>query len=136
VKIFSAETADEMALDYLMDEEKVLRTTGLTQVIIHQEDHKSAVINGVRINFGAVSGRIFFYLAENSYLGNYHSIEEIRAYLESQNLYLDNSAVRNRISVIRRNIRNALEGRIDPHHIIENARRFGYRVNASVEIKV
>lgn len=134
IKIFSAETAEEMALDYLMDEEKVLKTPGLARVIINQEDHKSAVINGVRIKFGAVSGRIFFYLAKNSSLGNYHTIEEIRAYLERQDLYLDNSAVRNRIADIRRNIRNALEGRVDPHYVIENARRFGYRVNASVEI--
>ncbi|KPK91355.1 hypothetical protein AMJ80_07410 [bacterium SM23_31] len=135
VKIFSAETADEMALDYLMNEEKVLRKSGVARVIIHQEDHKSAVINGVRIKFGAVSGRIFFYLAENSSLDKYHSIDEIRAYLKRRELYLDNSSVRNCIAGIRRKIRNALEGRIDPHHVIENARRLGYRVNASVEIK-
>ena len=134
VKIFAAETADEMAIDYLLELEPP-PPAGVVRVAIHKDDPKTAVINGVNVKLGVVSGRIFYYLAKNSSLGRYHTSEEIRTYLERNDFYLDATAVRNRITDIRRTIRRALEGRIDPHRLIENARRFGYRMNAEVEIR-
>jgi hypothetical protein len=133
-KIFAAETADTMAIDYLLDSEP-LPPPGIVRIVIDEEDPKTAVINGVHVKLGTVSGRIFYYLAKNSSLGRYHTIEEIRTQLERQDFYLDDTSVRNRITDIRRTIQRILEGRVNPHQLIENARRFGYRMNAEVEIK-
>jgi hypothetical protein len=133
-KIFAAETADTMAIDSLLDSEP-LPPPGIVRIVIDEEDPKTAVVNGVQVKLGTVSGRIFYYLAKNSSLGRYHTIEEIRTYLERQDFYLDDTSVRNRITDIRRTIQRILEGRVNPHQLIENARRFGYRMNAEVEIK-
>lgn len=134
-KIFAAENAEDIALDYLLDEDELIKSPLRPRIIINEDAQRSVIINNVRIKFGSVSGRIFFFLAKNSSLGSYYSIEDIRSYLERQDLYLDASSVRNRISDIRKNIVRSLEGRIDPHYLIENARRFGYRINADVEVR-
>jgi hypothetical protein len=134
MKMFKAESADDVNIELLFDEEPAA-VWSRPRVCLFRNDLPSAEINGVRIHFGPVSGRIFHFLAKNSNLGRYYNAADIRSHLEIQDLVLDDSSVRNRITDIRKRIQTALEGRVEPGLLLENARRFGYRINAEVEIK-
>jgi len=134
-KMLAAESADEMSIELLFDEEFEPAPDAPPLVTVSGGDMKSADINGTRVNFGPVSGRIFYFLAKNAALGRYHSVGDIQEFMEAHDLHLDDSAVRNRINDMRSRIRRALEGRIDPTRLLENARRIGYRLNADVEIR-
>jgi len=134
-KMLKAESAEDLSVELLFDEEPEAPVRGETRIRLYESDRRSAAINGVRILFGPVSGRIFYFLAKNSTLGRYYSVRDIQAYLEIHDLVLDDASVRNRITDIRKRIQRALEGRVDPRRLLENARRYGYRINAGVEIE-
>ncbi|MFC1728757.1 NACHT domain-containing protein [candidate division KSB1 bacterium] len=133
-KMYYTEHAEDMSLELLFDDEFESDIGSEPRITLDENDRRSAVINGTKIHFGPVSGRIFYFLAKNSGLGKYHTVEDIRSHLELLDLVLDDSAVRNRITDIRNRVRRSLEGRIDPGRLLENARRYGYRINADVEI--
>ena len=132
-KIFAEETAGDMALDILMDDAKPVQSSRQVRVSVFEDDQKIVLINGIQVKLGAVSGKLFYFLAKNTTLGSYRSADEICEYLRRQDLYLEKSAVRNRIADIRKKIVKTLEGRIDAHYFLENARRFGYKINAKID---
>ena len=106
-------------------------------IILHKDDFQSVSINGKRIKFGPVSGRIIHYLASNTSLERYHPAEEIQEYMKRQGYPLEQYSVRNRISAIRKKIKEEFNGKKEiKGNIITNEHRFGYRINCTVEEEI
>jgi len=106
-------------------------------IMLHKDDFQSVSINGKRIKFGPVSGRIIHYLASNTSLGRYHPTEEIQEYMKRQGYPIEQYSVRNRIADIRGKIKEEFNGKkAITSNIITNERRFGYRINCAVEKEI
>ncbi|NVM01285.1 MAG: hypothetical protein HWN67_03050, partial [Candidatus Helarchaeota archaeon] len=77
-------------------------------------------------------GLIFYLIAVNAQIYKPINIDYIASKLDANGIYIDRNRIKCRIADIRRKIREKLKDRVDPYFLIENVRRFGYRINASV----
>lgn len=119
---------DEQILDYdFIDEEKKF-----PKVKIYEDNKEIVEVENVMINLGPISGLIFYLIAVNARIDKPINIDNIVSKLKDNGIYIDRNRIKCRIADIRKKIELKLKDKVDPYFLIENVRRFGYRINASV----
>ncbi|MCK4966521.1 HEAT repeat domain-containing protein, partial [bacterium] len=114
----------------LFDEEK-----RFPKVKIFKDNKEVIEVEYVMINLGPISGLIFYIIATNARIDRPINIDVISAKLDENSIFIDKTRIKGRIAAIRKMMREKLGDKVDPYFLIENVRRFGYRLNASVSIE-
>ncbi len=114
----------------LFDEEK-----RFPKVKIFKDNKEVIEVEYVMINLGPISGLIFYIIATNARIDRPINIDVISAKLDESSIFIDKTRIKGRIAAIRKMMREKLGDKVDPYFLIENVRRFGYRLNASVSIE-
>jgi len=103
-------------------------------VKIFRDSPEVVEIEDIKVNLGPVCGYIFCLLARNAVFKKPYSIDYIARKLEQANLYVSRERIKDRIKDIRNKIHQSLNGRINEYLLVENIRKYGYRLNAMVQI--
>jgi len=114
--------------------DEILNGKPVYDVKIFRDSPEIVKIEEVIVNLGPVCGFIFCLLARNAIFKKPYTIDYIARKLEEANLYISRDRIKDRIKDIRNKIHETLSGRINEYKLVENIRKYGYKVNAIVEI--
>ncbi len=106
----------------------------LPKVILYKDMKEIIEVENVVIKLGLVSGLIFFLIAVNTTNCKPINIDSIVSKLDENGIYIQKIRIKGRIADIRKKIKAKFGEKINPHFLIENIRKYGYRINASVKI--
>ena len=103
-------------------------------MILYKDMKEIIEVENVVIKLGLVSGLIFFLIAVNTTNCKPINIDSIVSKLDENGIYIQKIRIKGRIADIRKKIKAKFGEKINPHFLIENIRKYGYRINASVKI--
>jgi hypothetical protein len=124
------EVEDELVGSTFYKEEKKF-----PKVKIYRDNKDIIEIENVVINLGPISGLVFYLIAVNTRVDKPINIDTLSKKLNEFGFYIDKNIIKGRIAYIRKKIIQKMKDKVDPHFLIENVRKFGYRINASITIE-
>ncbi|RKY83011.1 hypothetical protein DRQ09_10730, partial [candidate division KSB1 bacterium] len=115
--------------------EEMIQEKTFYSVKIFKNSPEIAEIEGTIVKLGPISGLIFYILARNAIFKRPYTIDYIARKLESIDIYISRERIKDRIKDIRKKIRFALGDKIDEYKLVENIRKYGYKINALVKVE-